>query len=652
MSEDEKKFDRFGEEIPKASSPLLFVPSDDEDGEEDAFDAPPMPEPPDLAPPSGPSGQTPKLVGALVAVLVVSVAGFSFLAGDDEEVPSSAPPREPPAFAQGEIRVAPFPSGDIDGSVRTTIPVGVRVTYAAGGAVSDTVVQYTVESGEGVLERTLVRTSREGIAISTLTLPDRPGTTVVRATLEGSVTAFARVLASALPGEAATFDPLRGESQQALAGDLLADRIEVRMVDGDGNPVSNAQVEFSILAGAGVVAPTRTRTDSAGVASARWRLGPEEGEQIVQVSSRDLASGVLTFSATALPRAAAEVVETRVETRPVSVSPRTSAVGTGHVCDLLDSTVRCRGSASRGQTGGEGQGGLVFLAAGSSHTCGLDSQGVATCWGANESGQIGDGLRQDRPRPVEVRSDVRFSVLALGTAHTCGLAGGGIPFCWGKNLNGQIGDGSRNDTSSPRMVGGAIEFVDIVAGWDHTCGLTESGNAFCWGLNQDGQLGDGTRLDQLRPAFATGGIQELAAGASHTCGISGGQVMCWGSNAMGQLGTGRPEGSIVPTAVSGLPGRPTALAAGAVHTCALVQGGQMYCWGQNRSGQLGNGTTTGSNTPVEVTGGLSFASISAGGAQTCGRTADGADYCWGLNQVGQLGDGTRTSRSEPTRVQR
>lgn len=654
MSEDDKQTDRFGEEVPPASSPLLFVTGDDEP--DDAFDV--VDDVLDPGPPAhggsapGSNSRSTVAVGLLFGVLAISAAGLTLLGGDEADQPIVTPPTEPPALNQGEVRIAPFPSGDIDGAVRSSIPVGVRVTYGSGGAVSDTIVEYRVESGEGTLERQLVRTSREGIAIARLALPDRPGTTVVRATLQGSMTTFARVLASALPGAAATFNPLGGNGQEALAGELLPGRVEVRMVDGDGNPVSNAQVEFSVLIGSGVVAPTRTRTDSTGVASARWRLGMEEGEQVVEVSSRDLASGVLTFSATALSRATAEPVETRIETRPVSVAPRTSAVGTGHICDLVGGTVRCRGSATRGQTGGEGQSGFVFVAAGSSHTCGLTSDGTATCWGANESGQLGDGLRRDRPRPAAVRSDVRFSALALGTAHTCGLAGGGTPLCWGKNLNGQLGDGSRNDTSSPRMVGGGIEFVDIVAGWDHTCGITGNGNVFCWGLNQDGQLGDGTRLDQLQPKLATGGMEALVAGASHTCGITSGQVMCWGSNAMGQLGTGRPEGSVTPAVVSGLPGRPTALAAGAVHTCALVQGGQMYCWGQNRSGQLGNGTTTGSNTPVEVTGGLRFASISAGGAQTCGRTADGADYCWGLNQVGQLGDGTRTSRSEPTRVQR
>jgi alpha-tubulin suppressor-like RCC1 family protein len=144
----------------------------------------------------------------------------------------------------------------------------------------------------------------------------------------------------------------------------------------------------------------------------------------------------------------------------------------------------------------------------------------------------------------------------------------------------------------------------------------------------------------------------VAAGSAHTCGISEGQILCWGGNNFGQLGDGTTQNRVQPTPVSGIPGRPTQLAAGAVHTCALVQGGRAFCWGQNLQGQLGDGSTTNRPRPVPVAGGLSFTSIHAGGAQTCGYTASGAEYCWGLNQSGQLGDGTRVSRSAPTRVAR
>ena len=107
-----------------------------------------------------------------------------------------------------------------------------------------------------------------------------------------------------------------------------------------------------------------------------------------------------------------------------------------------------------------------------------------------------------------------------------------------------------------------------------------------------------------------------------------------------------------PGDVTGIPAAVSGLTAGAVHTCALLQDGRAFCWGQNLSGQLGDGTTTNRNTPVEVTGGLRFSEIHAGGAQTCGIATEGTELCWGRNQSGQLGEGSRTIRSTPTRVSR
>jgi len=100
----------------------------------------------------------------------------------------------------------------------------------------------------------------------------------------------------------------------------------------------------------------------------------------------------------------------------------------------------------------------------------------------------------------------------------------------------------------------------------------------------------------------------------------------------------------------GLPSRATAIAAGAVHTCALVADGSAYCWGQNVRGQLGIGSTENQNRATAVVGGLRFRSLYAGGAETCGITVDGVEYCWGMNQDGQLGDGTRENRAAPVRV--
>jgi alpha-tubulin suppressor-like RCC1 family protein len=142
----------------------------------------------------------------------------------------------------------------------------------------------------------------------------------------------------------------------------------------------------------------------------------------------------------------------------------------------------------------------------------------------------------------------------------------------------------------------------------------------------------------------------LAAGNSHSCAESGRRLLCWGDNRFGQLGDGTTESRLDPTPVGGLSGLPVSVVAGASHTCALLADGTAHCWGQNLHGQLGDSSTTNAATPVPVAGGLLFTRLVAGGAVTCGRTVDGDEYCWGLNQSGQLGDGTLDSRRVPTRV--
>jgi alpha-tubulin suppressor-like RCC1 family protein len=432
-------------------------------------------------------------------------------------------------------------------------------------------------------------------------------------------------------------------------GDLLPDRLFVQVTDESGNPVPNAEVRFSVEMGEGVTAPTQTRTDPNGRASALWRLGTMVGAHRLSATATDAGASV-TFSATGLDQPSDGDEDRPLEATAVTVQARRFVVGGSHVCRIAGGSVSCRGGNDRGQTSGDGADGFVSLTAGAAHTCGLDASGFASCWGANERGQLGDGTRNDRGQPTRLRTELRFSTLVAGAAHTCGLAGGGVPFCWGLNLNGQLGDGSRNDQTTPTTAGSGITFVSLASGWNHTCGLTSNGNAFCWGLNNQGQLGDGARLDRLVPNIVRGAVESLVAGASHTCGISENQVLCWGGNTNGQVGDGTNEDRTTPTPVAGLPGRPTALAAGAVHTCALVAGGSAYCWGQNLSGQLGDGSTQNRSRPVQVAGDLRFSEIHAGGAETCAVTTDGVQYCWGLNQSGQLGDGTRVSRSTPTRV--
>lgn len=548
----------------------------------------------------------------------------------------------------------PVPQYEVDGVVGQAVPIGFRARGAGGVALVDTLVRLRVESGDGLLQSESARTDRDGVARTSILLPMRPGSSMIVAELDGSSMPEARMIVSSLPGPPDRIRATAGDGQVAEVGELLPIRPSVVIVDAVGNPVAGAWVEFEVVSGEGVRAPSRGRTDSLGQVTALWRLGFAEGVQQLSASSPALAGRVMfTARATArtAPPSGTDGTGPGPETGPVTVVRSAYSVGGSHVCRLSGGVASCRGGNDRGQTDTGSRGGFAAITTGVSHSCALDLEGTASCWGANHGGQLGDGARADRRgAPFPIRTELRFSSLTAGAAHTCGIAGGGVPLCWGQNANGQLGDGTRNDHLVPRTVGGGVSFRSLVAGWDHTCGLTANGNAFCWGLNSQGQLGDGSRLDRLQPNIVRGAVQTLVAGSAHTCGISEAQVVCWGSNSRGQLGDRTTEDRSQPVVVQGLPSAPTRLAAGAVHTCALVAGGQAYCWGQNLAGQLGDGSTQNRSTAVPVSGDLTFSQIHAGGALTCGLTTDGAEYCWGLNQSGQLGDGSRQSRATPTRV--
>ncbi len=538
----------------------------------------------------------------------------------------------------------------VSGSVGSSVMLTARAIGPGGLPLADSVVRFRIVEGSGSLDHDTVRTDVGGVAQTSLTLSGRVESLVVTANLVDSNLPGTRFLVSAQAGAPRNVVIIQGDQQSAPPGELLPQSLGVRITDQAGTPVPGVDVRFQVVGG-GMVAPERTQTDSAGRAFTRWRLGSPPGEQHVAALVPKIGYSLLTFTATAeSPKPQAGPNQPAESPRPVNVRTRSFVVGGTFVCALSGGHVSCRGADDRGQRLRGSPLTFAALAAGVSHACGLTRGGQASCWGANGSGQLGDGSRLDRSVPVSVAGDARFTTLAAGVSHTCGLAGDGQPLCWGSNLDGQLGDGSRDDRTTPGPVTGGRRFVQLVAGWRHTCGLSATGEASCWGLNDHGQLGDGTFVDRPLPTGVRGRFQSLVAGNAHTCGIMSGEVLCWGDNTFGQLGDSSTESRPNPTRVRGLPGSAVRLSAGAVSTCAILVDGRAYCWGQNVHGELGDGTRENRTSPSPVAGGLRFRSIYAGGALTCGFTTDGAQYCWGLNQSGELGDGTRESRSVPTRV--
>jgi alpha-tubulin suppressor-like RCC1 family protein len=301
---------------------------------------------------------------------------------------------------------------------------------------------------------------------------------------------------------------------------------------------------------------------------------------------------------------------------------------------------------------------ISAITAGYAHTCALTAGGGVKCWGYNYFGQLGDGTTTDRYTPVNVSGLASgVSAIAAGELHTCALTAVGGVKCWGTNTFGQLGDGTTTDRTTPVDVSGLASGVSAIATGDyHTCALTTVGGVKCWGYNEYGQLGDGTTTDRHTPVNVRRlaiGVSAIAAGGYHTCALTAvGGVKCWGWNSFGQLGDGTTTDRHTPVNVSGLAIGVSAIAAGDFHTCALIAGGGIKCWGYNVDGQLGDGTTTNRHTPVNVSGLASGVSaITAGGWHTCALTAEaGGVKCWGRNLYGQLGDGTTTDRTTPVDV--
>ena len=207
----------------------------------------------------------------------------------------------------------------------------------------------------------------------------------------------------------------------------------------------------------------------------------------------------------------------------------------------------------------------------------------------------------------------------------------------------------------------------LAAGFAHTCALLTDGTVMCWGDNFKGQLGDGTNTQRATPVAVQdvagtstlSGATALAAGYNHTCALlTDTSVQCWGLNASGQVGDNTMADKNTPVAVKNVAGTGTlsgvtTLSAGGDHTCALLTGGAVQCWGNNRFGQLGNNSTTNSSIPVATRNRDNsddlfwVMTLAAGGVNTCGVTDTGAVWCWGNNQFGQLGDGSTTQSLLP-----
>jgi alpha-tubulin suppressor-like RCC1 family protein len=303
--------------------------------------------------------------------------------------------------------------------------------------------------------------------------------------------------------------------------------------------------------------------------------------------------------------------------------------------------------------------GYSSLAARNYHTCAVTSSWGVQCWGDNRFGQLGEGDTLSRGNPVDVVFGTltgQVSQVVTGGYHTCALTTTGEVWCWGQNAYGQVGNNTTIDQYAPvKVISTGSTILRLSAGGYHTCALFTAGSIQCWGNNANGQLGDSSTTTRLipTPVSSLGGqASAVETGWFHTCAVvAGSGVKCWGSDDFGQLGNPATTGSSVPVSVAGLPAGPfSSLAAGRYHTCVLSSTGGLWCWGGNDFGQLGDGTTIQRLSAVPVsTLSSGVLEIGAGFVHTCARLPT-VVQCWGSNEFGQLGDNTQVNHSLPAPV--
>jgi alpha-tubulin suppressor-like RCC1 family protein len=336
------------------------------------------------------------------------------------------------------------------------------------------------------------------------------------------------------------------------------------------------------------------------------------------------------------------------------------------------------------------------LTAGGQHTCALRYDGAVRCWGFNGYGQLGLGTSDNRgDAPEEMGDDLptvdlgtgrTATAITAGYSHTCALLDDNSVKCWGSNFHGQLGLGDTDDRGyEPNEMDDDLPAVDlgaghtataITAGYSHTCAILDDGTVKCWGENSQGGLGLGDIVnrgggpdemgDDL-PAVDLGTgrtATAITAGSDHTCALlDDSTVKCWGDNFAGRLGLGDTNdrgdgpdemGDDLPAVDLGTGRTATAITAGILHTCALLDNGQTTCWGDNIAGQLGLGDTTDRGDgpdemgddlpPIDLGAGHTATAITAGIYHTCAVLDDGGVKCWGESFYGSLGLGDTSTR--------
>jgi len=337
------------------------------------------------------------------------------------------------------------------------------------------------------------------------------------------------------------------------------------------------------------------------------------------------------------------------------------SAGFAHACGVKSNgEVFCWGNNHYGQLGHEAENlvsvvpkkvenleSVSSITSGAYHNCAVTKDEHIYCWGYNVEGAVGTDKASIVRLPNKIEGEVLWKKVGSKSKTTCALDSEGGMSCWGDNRSGVTALGVGPEMSSPAPVKSGKNWREIAPSWfGHTCGIKNDGKLFCWGNNTYGAVGIGTQtIVATEPVEVKPGKTwyKLATGANHTCAIDDDcKLFCWGRNTFGQVGF-KGDGEVID--------RPQIVAqeknwreikAGGIHTCGITAANELFCWGSNLSGEIGDGTDVHAPNPVKIDlNDTLWRTVSTGYHQTCATTEKGGLFCWGYNQNGELGIGVR-----------
>lgn len=311
---------------------------------------------------------------------------------------------------------------------------------------------------------------------------------------------------------------------------------------------------------------------------------------------------------------------------------------------------------------------MKYISAGGSFTCGLNANDRVYCWGYNNYSQLGDDSFTSRSTPVSVvlgaMPSLNVKNVSSGDTHVCVINFDDKAYCWGSGSDGQLGNGLSTLSDTPVAVSqGAMPSLfikSISAGRDYTCAVNFDDKVYCWGSGSMGQLGNGLNTGSsvpvavLQGAMLSTSVKMLEVGNNTACAVGfNNNIYCWGNNQERQIINNATANILTPTARTqgAMPSLEVSnISVGSLFVCAVNStDGAVYCWGDGRNGQIGNGVSSNSVLPSKVSLGagssLAVKSLSSGSDHNCIIDSFDKVYCWGYNKDGQLGEFERTNKS-------